>query len=241
MSEDVAGETWYVDCGEEGYFLTTGPDNEKYGMNHSYAPPERLAAILNHLQDEARGREAEPVMEGAWLSVERWPLGDTEERQPMYCLYLRGRGVNGPLDWLRIGDVWEQEGADYLNRLKDEAREAQRLRDLLDILLPDLRVLVAGEPYDHERIHIRRLKEALEGNPTLQVTTRELDAEREAQRLRSEVDAAEKLSLDSFVEMLRLRKALVEIKNTPHVALAGPRLRDIAAAALEASSEGGVA
>ena len=47
------------------------------------------------------------------LSVERWPLGDTDERSPMYCLYLDGQ---------RIGDVWEQEGADYLTRLSEQLR-----------------------------------------------------------------------------------------------------------------------
>lgn len=80
------------------------------------------------------------------LSVERWPLGDTEERAPMYCLYIDvqaaigtptpfgpGAAPHGPQTWLRIGDVWEQAGADYLKgmaatiaRLEAEVVELRR-------------------------------------------------------------------------------------------------------------------
>lgn len=68
--------------------------------------------------------------EQRYLHVERWVNGDTEERQPMYCLYLSDSpelDVHGK--WFRIGDVWEQEGADYLNALE---AEVARLRAALE-------------------------------------------------------------------------------------------------------------
>ncbi len=71
-----------------------------------------------------------------WLTVERWPMGDTEERQPMYCLYLKGPKVNAGLGWLRIGDVWDEEGANYLESLANAARQ----RDVAVQALEDFRV-----------------------------------------------------------------------------------------------------
>lgn len=72
-----------------------------------------------HRLTTTEGRLAMPDNETErYLHVERWPLGDTDERAPMYCLYLAD-DPDDAINWLRIGDVWEQEGADYLNTLED--------------------------------------------------------------------------------------------------------------------------
>ena len=86
--------------------------------------------------------------------------------------------------------VWyRQLKADLLAALKGQAQQLLTERDEAQLitaaLLYDVKALVDGEPYDHERISIRRLGEALAGKPTDWVSTRELALQAENAALRS--------------------------------------------------------
>ena len=84
-----------------------GADHQPRRESDFFAARDAWAAWDARVQ----AREGEVMSER--LSVERWPLGDTDERSPMYCLYLDGQ---------RIGDVWEQSGGDYLVRLTEQVQ-----------------------------------------------------------------------------------------------------------------------
>lgn len=66
------------------------------------------------------------------LEVARWPMGDTEERQPMYCLYLVPANdedkVERGQNFIRIGDVWDEDGAKYLEELVEKAWKYDELK-----------------------------------------------------------------------------------------------------------------
>ena len=78
---------------------------------------------------QARGALPWPVRseteQGQWqLEAERWEMGDTDERSPMYCVYRRKENL-----WERVGDIWSAEAAEHLNNLQAALTAAEQALD----------------------------------------------------------------------------------------------------------------
>ena len=60
--------------------------------------------------------------QGQWrLEAERWMMGDTSERAPMYSVYRCKENL-----WERVGDIWSAEAAEQLNNLQAALTAAEQ-------------------------------------------------------------------------------------------------------------------
>lgn len=86
-------------------------------------------------------------------------------------------------------------GEKYIRYLESQLKAAEAINDAL---VSDVRNLIEAGSYDHERVYIRRLKAALDGNPTKFRTTREAELEAKAARVVAARKAAKDLSARAY-------------------------------------------
>ena len=140
----------------------------------------------------------------AILQAENARLREQLEQMQMALLAFAGNGCScatdgGPRNlWCALhGDQGRREFtiANYatLSRRTIKAeKQLEQAQAERDAIVDDVRNLTrAGVPYDHERVYIRRLRAALEGNPTKYITSGELAALSRAEDAEARLAAAE--------------------------------------------------